>query len=233
MEKVEFEKLLRQSIKNLHGDWISEEDLDKKVKNYFEKRKNIKKAEDALHIQYLGNTIDESDFERYEEKLSEVGFKLSRFDESGEVKQSLDSFSLVSFILLNEHVFSGLYSDIQGNLKWDVIKFLLRSLYGKLKGKKYQRIRAGSIEEKEISFGLKVKLDKNTQFDFSFTNLDKETFNKSLDKILGFLEKKDKNQEYKLPNFVEYDSKKKKWAEINVMEEIKKKAKKQAKKKKK
>jgi hypothetical protein len=223
MEEKEINEIFKNSARNIYGDSISEEELDAIVQAHLDKRKNIKKTKEAVHIQYLGESIKEEDFIEYERKLNEVELELSRFDESGEVKQNFEDYLLISFVLVNEHVFSNLFSDVKGNLKWDVIKYLLESIYRKLKGKKYFRTQSEKTEERPISFGLKVKMDKNTQFDFSCTDLDNETFDASLDKILEFLKTQKKYSKYQLPKFVEYDSKKKKWVEIDVMKEIRKK----------
>lgn len=230
MERKEITEFFKNSYRNTYGHSISEEELDVKVQAYFEKRKNIKKTKEAIHIQYLGESIIEEDFIEYERKLNEVELELSRFDNSGEVQNSLEDFLLTSYVFINEFVFSNLYSDIKGNLKWDVIKFLLGSIYEKLRGKKYLNTQSEKTKEKLISFGLKVKIEKNLQYDFSFTDLDKETFETSLDKILEFLKFQIENLNHQLPTkFVEYNSKKKKWVEINVMEKIRKKAKKKKK----
>lgn len=226
MEDNEIIEFYKNSFRKLYGKLITDEEINEKVSAFLEKNKNIKKMKEAVHIQYFEGTIEEEDFYKYEDKLKNVGLKLSRFDDSGEIKNSLGDFMLMSFAFINEYVFSTLYADIQGDMKWDVIKFLLKSLHEKLNGKKINKIQARKIEEKQLSYGLKVRLDENTQYDFSFTNLDKETFTESLDKVLLFLSIQKKNHTYHLPKFVMYDSREKEWIAIDPMEEIERKLKK-------
>ena len=75
-----------------------------------------------------------------------------------------------------------------------------------------------------MTFGLKVKLYKNTSFDFELKgDLDDKTIENSLNKVLGFLENQQLNNNYKQPDYVFYEKINNTWVKVDVEKEIRKK----------
>lgn len=80
---------------------------------------------------------------------------------------------------------------------------------------------AGSQEKKKITFGLEIKLDKNTSFNFRLDgDLSEELVEKSLDKAFDYLKEQQPNENYKHSYFMTYNSTNENWNKLDVEEEL-------------
>lgn len=177
----------------------------------------------SIFIQHIGDSVPPLDIEEYRQILKKVGYGLDTHDTSGKARASLEEYMLLSIVFLEPYVLAELYSQIEGNVKWDAIKFVVRKLFSKLKGKKCNRITSKTITEQPITFGVKAIVDKNTKYDFSFTDLDPDKFDSTLDKMLEFLKEQTPKQKIQPTQFVRYDKKKGRWVEVNVLKELREK----------
>ena len=174
-----------------------------------------------IHLEYLGSLFSESDFIEFESKLSGVGLELSRFDKCGVMYACLDKFELVTYISIAPPIIIELIKGTGSNATWDVIKYLLFSAWKKVRNKSYTRATNLISEKKEISFGLKVSIDRHTTFNMSLKgDVDESVIQNSLDKVLDFLREQNPDEKCKLPDYVNFDSTSGKWVKIDVVSEI-------------
>ncbi|MFV8324870.1 hypothetical protein [Flavobacterium sp. ZS1P14] len=203
-----------------------EKDIFKKEEELINERLNsLKKDDNVVHLKYIGE-INEADLKEISDQLSTANLELSTFDSSRKTVACLEDFSFVTYLAISQPLIIEFLKGISTNAGWDVMKQTIIFVRSKILGKKYYRVTSKTQEEKEITFGVKVKLDKNTGFDFELKgNLSDEIIGESLDKILDFLKTQEVNPKYEHPLFVEYSKKEKKWIPINVLEEMRKKRK--------
>lgn len=202
--------------------WETEEykEYERKME---EKEKFIKKGSKVIHLEYIGGVFPETDILEYESKLESVGLELSRFDKNGVMYASLDRFTLLTFIAIAQPLIGELVKGVGTNATWDIIKYLLKSAWGSVRKRTYSRATSQEMTKKEISFGLKVRLDENTSFDFELSgDLDDKIIDNSLDKVLDFIGNQQLNKIYKRTEYVYYDDNKKKWIIVEVEKEISK-----------
>lgn len=204
-------------------DYLQSEEYKKYEKKMIDKKKTIIHADNAIHLDYLGKMISEEDIKRFEEIAKNSGLQLSRFDKSGVMHASLDQYSLITYLFVAQPVIGGIIIGVGANAMWDAIKYILISTWKNVRNKSYQKISSGEIQDKKLTFGLKVSLDENTGFDFELSgDFDEKVIDKSLNKVLKFLKDKKINEEYQHPKYVYYSPERDEWIEINVEEEIRK-----------
>lgn len=188
-----------------------------------EKQKFVKSGPNVIHLEYYGGVILENEILDYEKKLKAEGLELSRFDKNGVMYACIDKFTLVTFIGIAQPLIGELINGIEANATWDVIKYIVISTWKSVRKKTYTRATNQEVIKKEINFGLKVKLDENTSFDFELNgDLDIKTIDKSLNKILTFIENHQKNKNYKRTEYIYFDNKQDEWITVDVETEIRK-----------
>ncbi|MBE0663112.1 MAG: hypothetical protein IH597_11670 [Bacteroidales bacterium] len=203
------------------NDLLNSEEWKAYKEKMIEKEKYLKNGPNVIHIEYLNSIFSKTDFDEYENKLIGVGLELSRFDKSCVMYACMDKFDLVTYISLAPPIIVELLKGTGSNVTWDVIKYLLISSWKKIRNKFYTRSTSQISERKEISFGLKVSLDRNTTFNMDLKgDLDEAVIQNSLDKVLDFLREQKANDQYKHPDYVYFDSISEKWIRVDVESEI-------------
>jgi hypothetical protein len=183
----------------------------------------MKESDSIVHLKYIGE-LSEKDLSEISNQLSTANFELSAFDSSRKVTACLDDFTFVTYLTLSSPFVIEFIKGVGTNAGWDIIKKTIILVRSKILGKKYYKITSKKQEEKEITFGVKMKLDENTGFDFELKgDLTNEMIGESLDKIFDFLKTQKVNPKYEHSLFVQYSKEEKKWKPINVLEEIRKK----------
>ncbi|QXP68509.1 hypothetical protein [Polaribacter sp. AHE13PA] len=190
-----------------------------------DRKKTVKRGPNVLHLEYLGG-LSEDDLKEINENLSKANLELSSFNKSGVFYNSIDEYSLVTYFVIHQVLIIEILKNIGTSALWDSIKWSLMFGWNKLKGKTYHKGVGSKITEEKVKFGLSVKLDENTGFNFELDgNLDKEIIESSLDKVFDFLKEQKVNDNYKIPDYVYYSEKEEKWLKIDVIAEIIKKTK--------
>ena len=188
-----------------------------------EKRKSIKRGPNVIHLEYLGPLLPDNYITECEEQVEKVGLQLSHYDTNGTMYASLDTFELVIYLGIAQPLINELIQGITTNATWDVIKFLLLSTWRKVRNKSYTKATNSYSEKKELTFGLKVHLDKNTSFNLKLDGaVEESTIEKSLDQVLNFLGEQKLNEKYKNTDFAFFDNEKSKWIKVDVEKEIRK-----------
>ena len=199
-----------------------------------EKLKSVKSGENVFHLSYFSGMITPKDLAEYENKISEIGFEFSSYDQNGDINNLLDSFTLDVCFILSQITVQGIITNSINSATWDTIKFVVLKMWKKVRNQEITEYTSREFKKKKITFGIKVALDKNTQFDFNFEgDLSEDLILASLDKTIDFVKSQKNNPEYKHPYFVEFDKKDGKWKSIDVDDELRKIERKQNKKKKK
>lgn len=212
-------------MKNYLDEFMNSDAYKAQDKLINDRNKTVKRGPNVLHLEYLGE-FSEDELQEINENLSKVNLELSSFNKSGVFYNSLDKYNLVTYFVIHQALVVEILKSIGTSALWDSIKWSLMFGWDKLKGKTYHKGVGSKIKEEKVKFGLSVKLDKNTGFNFELDgNLDKEIIESSLDKVFNFLKEQKVNDNYKIPDYVYYSEKEEKWIKIDVMEEITKKTK--------
>lgn len=199
-----------------------------------EKMKSVKSGENVFHLSYFGGMITAEDLTEYEQKINDIGFVFSSYDQNGDINNALDSFTLDVCLVLSQITVQGIITNSINSATWDTIKFVVLKIWKKVRNQEITKLTSRKSEKHKITFGIKVALDKNTQFDFNLDgDLSESLILNSLDKTIDFVKNQKTNYEYKHPYFVEFDKENGKWKSIDVEKELRKIAQKQNKKKKK
>ena len=224
----------KKSKNNMLTDFMNSETYKKQKELIDERSKTIKSGDNVIHLTYLGE-LDNDDLSEINNLLTKGKLELSSFNKSGTMENSLslEDFTLVTYLVLNQPIVIELLKGVGTNAIWDSIKASVLFIRNKIKGKKYYKGTSGSIEEKDIKFGLQVNLDKNTGFNFELEgNLDNEIIENLLDKIIDFMKEQKPRNKYQIADYVYYSKQEGKWIKVDVMNEIRREIKKQTKKKK-
>jgi hypothetical protein len=191
-------------------------DYEQKMK---EKRKFIKHGSNVIHLEYLGSTFSDDDISDFEKKIKNVGLELSRFDTNGEMYATFDEFKLVIFIVIAQPLIGELVKGVLTNATWDAIKYVIKTAWMKTRNKTYTKMSSQKVTKKQISFGLKLQLDKDTNFDFKLSgDMDEKMLDDSLDKVLRFFDRQQLNKEYKQTYCVSFCKEKQEWRLIDEQE---------------
>jgi len=222
----------KRTTKEMLDEFMNSEAFKNQEKLLEERQKTVKSGNNVVHLEYIGE-LNEADLSEINEKLKKAGLELSSFNKSGVMYNNLEEYSLVTFFVLNQPLIIELLKGVGTNVLWDVIKHSLLSLRTKIKRERYNKNTAGTIEQKEIKFGLRVNLDKNTGFNIELDgNVSNDIIEKSLDKVLDFLKEQKPREKYQIPDYVYYSEKEDKWIKLDVMKEISRKTKSKKKNKK-
>mgnify|MGYP006139333229 CR=1 FL=1 len=179
-----------------------------------ERRKSIKKGNNIIHLQHLGQ-FSNDELQEINKNLSSVNLELSSYDKSGDFSASLETSELIAYFLIHQQLINEILKNVGNNAIWEIVKSSLLFGWKKLRNDKYYKITSSTKEEKKVKYGLKIELDKNTRFEFELSgDLDKEIIENSLDKILDFLKNQKKNETSKLKTSTKYSKKEKKWKKL-------------------
>lgn len=182
-----------------------------------------RKSVNTIYLKYPGN-LGENDINELSGILKSANLKLETYNSAGKVTASFDAFCFFTSLAFSSPVVIELIKGIGTNALWDVIKLTIGSIRNKVIKQKFYRISSKGQTEKEMTFGVKMKLDENTTFDFELNGqLSEEIVSESLDKMLDFLREQKPNSKYEHSLYVKYSNEKKEWEAINVLEEIRKK----------
>ena len=176
--------------------------------------------DNIIYLKYPG-CLSENDINELSDILKGANIQLETNNSAGKVTASFDAFNFFTSLALSSPVVIELIKGIGTNALWDIIKFSITSIRNKVIGEKIYRITSSGQTEKEMTFGVKMKLDKNTTFDFELNgHLSEEIVSESLDKMLDFMREQKPNTQYEHSLYVKFSSDKKKWEGINVLEEM-------------
>jgi len=213
----------KKSAKEILNDFMQSDSYKSQSKLVAERKKTIKKGNNVLHLEFLGE-LEKSELNEIENKLKEAKLELSYYNKSGVFYNNFDQYSLVTYFVISQPLIMEILKSVGMSATWDSIKWVLLFGWEKLKGRKYNKGVGSEIKEEKIKFGFSAKLDANTEFKFELDgNLDKEIIENSLDQVLEFLKEQKTNDSYKIPDYVSYLKDEKEWKKIDVMEEIMKK----------
>jgi hypothetical protein len=160
-----------------------------------EKLKYLKEGENVVHLEYFKEMISENEIENFEKKLNSVNLEFSRFDRTGELTAGYEQFDTYIYFLYP--IFKQFAINAGSNAAWDIVKFIILSVWKKIHNKSIKKISEVKIENKQIKFGLRVKSGLKNYYLSLPNDTSEESTLIILDKSLDFLkkevEKKDKS----------------------------------------
>jgi hypothetical protein len=199
-----------------------------------EKAKSIKTGEHVFHLTYYSGIIFRSDLTEYEKLVLKIGGEFSNYDKNGDFHNSLDSFTLDTFLVLSSITVQSFLANTINNASWDITKHLILKIWRKSKNKVITQLTSSRSENKNLTFGVKVSIDQKTMLNFKLQgDISEDVVLSSLDKIIDFTRNQQLNTSYKHPKLVEYNKKDQRWEATDVDRKLKKIAKEQIKNRKK
>lgn len=180
----------------------------------------IENEDNIVHLKYPG-CLTQDDLSELSTILTRANLELKPSNSVGKITASLDDFNLLVSIAISSPLVVELIKGLGTNAAWDIIKLAILSVRSKVLGQKVYNITARGQTEREMTIGIKMKLDKNTQYDFEIKGTE-EIVDKSLDKVLDFLREQKPNSGYEHPFYVKYSNENQDWEAINVLEEMRK-----------
>lgn len=206
----------KQEFRSWFPNW-SDDQVNEYARLWTEKYSTIKEGDNVIHLEYYHGLLNDSDLHEISQTLKIVDFELSRFDRNGVPMASLDDFMLQLFLMINDSIVKDILIGSAGSMLWDSIKSTSIYIWKKIKLRYWEQ---KEETDKPLNFGLKMKLDENTKFDFNLSgNLSEEILEQSVDKILEILKASEKNKHPKSAGFYRVDENGE-WEKVNVNEEI-------------
>ena len=182
----------------------------------------------SVKLEYYKGLLDEDGYRIQKDKLSQIGIDIVEDDKSNIPMMSYEDLENIISIVINSSTLQFLLNNIVlTGIAYDIFKKSIIWIWDNLKGKKITKLYSGGkIEEKEVSFGLKINCDKNNitmRLSGDYSDEDK---NKCIDKAFDYLKE---NQEKSLVNdkptrtWVKYDNNIKSWCEVDILSELQRK----------
>lgn len=143
-----------------------------------------------LGLFYLSGPIEENDLSLISSDLNENGIEFKALDKSGRVTASIEEFTNVISFLVNSPLAMSLVSGILASATWESIKSVMLRTFKKVQDKKYNMITRNGVEEKQITFGIEIKIN-NDHYNFNFNGISSdEAIHHALDIIIPLLQSK-------------------------------------------
>ncbi|NQD69994.1 hypothetical protein HP439_04565 [Sphingobacterium shayense] len=182
-----------------------------------------KSRNNAVNLVHRG-IFTENDLEHISRNISVVNLELNTLNLSKTINNSLDEFNFIISLSLHHSLIFELLKGIGTDVTWEAIKQVAIFIRNKISGKKIFKVTSRDKIEKEITFGIKMIVDKNTQFNFELKgDLDDKIINESLDKVLDHIKSQKVNSEYVHPVYLKYSAATNKWTPVDVLEVTRKK----------
>lgn len=144
----------------------------------------------TLGLCYLSGPIEASDLSLISSELNAIGIELKVLNKSGIVTASIEEFTNVFSFLVNSPLAMGLVSGILASATWESIKKVILHTFKKVQDKKYNKMTRNGVEEKQITFGIEIKIN-NDHYNFNFNGISSdEAIHEALDKIIALLQSK-------------------------------------------
>lgn len=222
MNKI-FDKIIYKEGLKMGMPSLTEQELDERVDFMAKKYDTVKHGENVIHLEYYDGIITSTEIAEIENSLKEYNLELSRFDKSGNVYASVEDFNLHIAIFLSDPIVQTIIVGLGTNALWDTIKQTAFFIWKKVKQRNWDR-QAEQGRKSTLNFGVKIKLDKNTYFDFKIDgNFSEELVIESLDKAIDFLKSVKRNEAPSKDNLYIFDKQNKSWKKVDVMHEMRKK----------
>lgn len=203
---------------------------DKTMENYnweeiknliIEREKYLICGPNVIHFQYFEGYISQRNIEDFENKLYQIGLALSRYRyPSKNLLCSSINKQPRTFILIAQPLIGELINADTVTEKWETIKYLMLTTRENL-NENTNRNKPSELNKYELTFELKVNIDRNTSFCFIIQGgLNKESTQNSFDKILYFLREQKLNDKYKLAEYVYFEKQENKWVKLDIQKDI-------------
>ncbi|PQJ08958.1 hypothetical protein CJD36_021350 [Flavipsychrobacter stenotrophus] len=187
-----------------------------------ERMKSVKQGDDVVHLVYMGE-FDDNELTEVNQHLVGAGLRLSSYNKNGIITANLELYKIISQIVISQPLLIEILKGVGPNAIWDAIKIATVMLWRISIGKSFFKVTRGNVESREMTFGVKVKLDANTTFDFELKgDVSQEVIAESLDKMLDFIKQQQPKLKHQIEDYVYYVPETKQWIKIDVMEAIQK-----------
>lgn len=206
-------------------DDFMQSDVYKQQMNLLEeKKKTVKYGSNVVHINYYEHVLNDADLNEFAGLLKKVQLEISSYNKTGVVYNSLEDYTNMMSIALNDELTKNIVFGVVGNAVWDTIKTIAKTILPNTKPKKSTKIAGNKTTKKSMTFGISMSLDKNTGFRFRLdSTLTSKTTDKALDQIKEVVKKQTPNKAYDHPLFFYYDKKKNIWIGVNMLEDLRRK----------
>lgn len=216
-------EFFRQELKKQFNDWTDEK-VETHVNVMAAKHATVKHGPNVIHLDYYHGLLDINDIQEIESDFKAIGYELSRFDKTGVLYASLEDYTLQLSYYLSDPIVQNLLLGLGTNAIWDTIKKIVIYTWQRVRSKKVVDNRGQS---KTLNFGLKLQIGDNTKLDLKLDGeVSEATTLQALDKVIDLIKETKPNIHPKRERLFVYKTSNKKWVEVDVLNEIKKKLKK-------
>lgn len=134
------------------------------TRNYIRKRE-----ENKINLYYFKGLIDEKKLEEQEIILKKAGIRVTKYDKNGKTTAcSIEDFANSVYLVINSDIFKSLSLGIVTNVTYDLLKSTIFWMWNSLIGKTINKLIGSdtTVECKEVTFGLKIKIDEGKEINF-------------------------------------------------------------------
>lgn len=219
---MQTKEVLIKQLKISFPDW-NEEELEKYAGIMAEKYSTIKYGDNVIHLDYYGGLITAPEITEIETELKKCNLELSRFDKNGVPYASIEDFNLQMAIFLSDTLVQSVLLGLGTNALWDTIKMTTLFVWTKYK-QRYWDQETDHKQKKNLNFGLKVKIDKNTRLELKMNgDFSEEVVKLALDKSIELFQLKDQKIIYHTDIFYIFNLERNEWVLVDKLAEIRKK----------
>lgn len=214
-------KIYKKTLRQLHGNSKSDEEIDEMAREIIESRPDKEKMRKSIGFAYYNGIVSEGEIEKFSKKVEAHNFFLIKNDKSKKAYNSIYDFANEVVLILGRDVTETILLGAAGSGLWAIVTDWVKYVRGKIKGKKLTKITGGTVEEEiDIVFHLRLKLDEISEVGFE---LGEEILAKKLDESLNKAliitkEEKDKDEVelLKAKKRYRYNHEAKKWEIMKI-----------------
>jgi glucose-6-phosphate 1-dehydrogenase len=189
-----------------------------------ERQKTVVRAPNAVHLDYYAPILEQSELDEYSAALEKTGLQLSSFNKSGIVYASMEDYTNLVRVVINDELTKTLVVGVATNLLWDVIKEITKKIWHQVVGQKLSHNNGTRVTQKELTFGIDFKLDPNTGIAFRLDGrLTSGSINGALDEAIRQVSLLPINDQYNQPLFAHYDEVAGCWVILDPLAEMRRK----------
>ena len=157
----------KSTLRKLHGNFLSEEEIDKKAREIIESTPKKGEAKKSIGFAYYNRIVSEEIIGKMKKDFEDNGFNFVKKDKSNEVYKSLDDIITEILFLFGSEVTQAILLGAAGSGFWTLIVDWVKLIRSKIKGKKITKITGGKIlGEREVELHIRFRIDEVTEVGF-------------------------------------------------------------------
>jgi len=188
--------------------------------------KDINSENGKILLEYYDGIISNEIIEEIEFDLKEISIGFYKHDKSKIIFNSLEDYTNKIILFLSSDIIQAYALGLITNVTYDILKKLILKIINDIKGKNITLRSSSKIEEKEVTFGLKIKISEDNLLDLRLSGeFSEEIQSKIIDQAFEVMKNINQNisSEIRSDYFAHYDIRKERWNLCNIQKELYKK----------